>query len=249
MLQKVKEIRQGWDEARGKPGGITQWISQVLNGGKEWGLDWLEKRFRLRQPLEKILDKPVTLFERKWRHCFGGITLTLIGLQIVTGVFLSFYYNPSVESAYESIVLITDEVSLGWLIRGVHHWSAYLTVVALLAHLLKVFITVAYRPPREFTWVSGTILMLIVFGFLGTGYLLTWTQQGYWATRVSMGLGGEIPVVGKYILLFVQGGYIIKQPALSRFFATHIFILPALLFVFLGLHFALIRRLGIAKPL
>jgi quinol-cytochrome oxidoreductase complex cytochrome b subunit len=248
-IELIKSFLQTFSTMLEMPGGLTQLINTLWMVGKEFVLNWLEERFRLRAPIEKILDKPVSGFERKWRHCFGGITLTLIGLQLVTGVFLSFYYSPSSEQAYESIKMITDEVDFGWLIRGIHHWSAYLIVVTMLIHLLKVFITGSYRHPREFTWVSGVLLLMIVFGFLATGYLLTWSQQGYWASRVAMGLAGEVPVVGWIILLFVQGGYVIKQAALTRFFVAHVFLLPVAIIVLLGVHFALIRRLGIQKPL
>jgi len=248
-IQYIKDLLKSFSQALDTPGGITRWINNTWLDLKETGLNCLEERFRLRKPIEKILDKPVSGFERKWRHCFGGITLTLIGLQLVTGVFLSFYYIPSVDRAFESIQMITDEVAFGWLVRGIHHWSAYLIVVTMIIHLLKVFITGSYRPPREFTWVSGVLLLMIVFGFLATGYLLTWSQQGYWASRVAMGLAGEVPVAGPVILLFVQGGYVIKQAALTRFFTTHVFLLPVAIIVLLGVHFALIRRLGVQKPL
>lgn len=242
-------VSKSISKVRETPAGLIGWLVRTGADGWEGILRWLEARYQLRRPLEKILFKPVSAFERKWQHCFGGIALTLILLQIVTGIILSFYYIPSVEGAYESVVLITDEVPFGWLIRGVHHWSAYLVVVALLAHIIKVFVAGAYRPPREFTWVSGVFLLIVVFGFLGTGYLLPWHQTGYWATRVSMGLAGEIPVVGKYILLFIQGGYIIKQPALTRFFTAHVFLLPAVLISLLVFHFFMIRRVGITRPL
>ena len=242
-------ISQSISPDRRPPAGLIGWL--VRTGADAWKgiLHWMEERYRLRGPIEKILHKPVSAFERKWQHCFGGIALTLILLQLSTGIILSFYYIPSVDGAYESVVLITDEVPFGWLIRGIHHWSAYLLVVALLAHIIKVFVAGAYRPPREFTWVSGVLLLVVVLGFLGTGYLLPWHQTGYWATRVSMGLAGEIPVVGKYILLFVQGGYVIKQPALTRFFTAHVFLLPVVLVSLLVFHFFMIRRVGISRPL
>lgn len=211
--------------------------------------NWIEDRWDLREWLSPILDKEIPDYSKKMRFCWGGITFTLFLIQIVTGIFLSYYYEPSVKAAYHSIVFITDEVHLGWLIRGIHHYASYLIIVTIIIHMFVVFCRGAYKPPREMTWIIGVFLFIVSFAFVFTGYLLIWDQRGYWATRIGTGMAGEIPLIGDYILVLIQGGYGVKQPTLLRFYTTHVMVLPALLIGLLSAHFLMIRRQGIKEPL
>ena len=221
----------------------------MIEEGRRTLTSWLGERLDLRPWLSPILDKEVKPHEASWMHCWGGITFVLILIQFASGALLAVYYQPHPETAFESIVMITDQVRIGWLVRGVHHWTACLMVITLAVHGLKVFYAGAYRRPRELTWTAGVLLMLTLFGSLFTGYLLTWSQQGYWATRIGMGLAGEMPLVGEQLLLLLQGGYAVKALTLSRFFAAHVFFLPAALIVLLGAHFVMVRLHGVAEPL
>ncbi len=212
-------------------------------------INWIDERYSLREFAKPYLNKPVSPHEMSFQFCWGGITFLLIIIQVITGIFLAYYYRPNVAEAYQSIRFITDEVYLGWLVRGLHHHSSNLLVITVFVHMLIVFFRGAYKNPRELNWVSGALLLLLILAFAFSGYLLIWDQLGYWATRVGTGVAGEVPLVGEYLLLFIQGGYGVKQPTLSRFYATHILVLPAVLGLILALHFAMVRRRGISEPL
>ncbi|MFQ5509222.1 MAG: cytochrome b N-terminal domain-containing protein [Leptospirillia bacterium] len=208
----------------------------------------LDERLDFRTALSRALRKPVPPHVNFW-FCFGGITFLIFLIQVVTGVALLLYYRPTVEQAYMSVAHITNNVPFGWMVRGFHHWGANLIMVAVMLHAMRVFFHGAYKPPRDFNWVVGVMLMfgLLVFGF--SGYLLPWNELSYWATVVGAEIPGAIPYVGDYITYFLKGGDSVGQMALTRFFAFHVVLMPVCMMVLLGLHFIMIRRLGISGPL
>lgn len=213
----------------------------------------LDERLSLKEGMRKQFEKPVwfyrTRLESNFLACLGGITFALYLFQMVTGVLLLMYYRPTTAEAYKSVVEITTQVPYGWLIRGVHRWGANLMVVTVLLHMMRVFFTAAYRPPRDVTWVNGMLLLVFTFGFGFSGYLLPWSQASYWATTVGTDSMSAIPIVGDTLKYFVRGGNVVGQLALTRSFAFHVVILPGLMLLFLVLHFLMIRRQGIAEPL
>jgi quinol-cytochrome oxidoreductase complex cytochrome b subunit len=183
-----------------------------------------------------------------WRHSFGGISYFLFMVLVVTGVLLSFYYRPSIDEAYASVQYIGTEVPFGWLFRGVHVWSANLIVLAILAHMARVFFTGAYRPPRETSWLIGVLLLFVVMAFGGTGYLLPWDQWAYWTTTEVMSVVGQTPLVGGALAGFLTGDVFVSGATLSRFFALHVIILPWVAFGLLVLHLVVVRKHGTAPP-
>ena len=223
--------------------------------GEQWkpmrarAIEWIDERFDVVRPIKKALDKPVPLFATRWMYCLGGITFTLFVVQVVTGILLAFYYQPTPEAAYESILFIENEVRFGAAIRAVHHWSANGMVVMVVAHMLRVFIHGAFKPPRELNWLSGVLLLVLTLGFGLTGYLLPWDQRAFWATTVASEIAGGIPQIGDLVLVFLRGGWDVTAVTLSRFYALHIIALPILILVLLGAHFLMVRRQGIKKPL
>jgi hypothetical protein len=210
---------------------------------------WLDDRYELTGLLEKVLRKPVPRYATHWWYCLGGITAFLFLVQVVTGMMLAFYYKPTPEAAYASIEYIEREVRFGAAVRAVHHWAANGMVVMCLAHMARVFITGSYRPPRELNWVAGVVLLLLTLAFGFTGYLLPWDQRAFWATTVGTEIAGSLPVVGELALVFLRGGWTVASETLSRFYALHVFVLPLATFAFMGLHFLMVRRQGIARPL
>ncbi|MEW6717201.1 MAG: cytochrome b N-terminal domain-containing protein [Chloroflexota bacterium] len=210
---------------------------------------WIEERYQLSDPLSKILKKPVPEWQRHWWYCLGGLTAFFFMVQGITGIMLAFYYKPTPEAAYSSIQFIENEVRLGAAIRMIHHWSANGMIVMAIAHMLRVFIMGAYKPPRELNWVSGVILLLTTLAFGFTGYLLPWDQRAFWATTVGTEIAGSWPVVGELALVFLRVGWDINALTLSRFYALHVLVLPVITIGTMGLHFLMIRRLGIMKPL
>lgn len=210
---------------------------------------WLDDRYQIADPLEKFLSKPVPDWQRRWWYCLGGITAFLFIIQGATGVMLAFYYQPTPDAAYASIQFIEAEVRFGAAIRMIHHWSANGMIIMCTAHMLRVFIQGAFKPPRELNWVSGVSLLVLTLAFGLTGYLLPWDQRAYWATTVATEIAGSMPAIGNLALVFLRVGWNIGAQTLSRFYALHILIIPLLTVTFMGLHFIMVRRQGLMKPL
>jgi quinol-cytochrome oxidoreductase complex cytochrome b subunit len=183
-----------------------------------------------------------------WRHAIGGIAYLLFGVLVVTGVLLSFYYRPSTQEAYPSVQHIVSGVRLGWLVRDLHVWSANLVVVAALAHMAQVFFDGTYKPPRETNWLAGVLLLFIVFAFGATGYLLPWDQWAYWTVTEELELLARVPILGGLAVEVLRGDPVVSGATLSRFFAVHVIVLPWIALGLLSLHFAMVRRHGIAPP-
>jgi hypothetical protein len=210
---------------------------------------WLEVRYQIQEPLEKFLRKPVPKYATRWMYCFGGITFLFLVIQAITGVMLAFYYKPSPDQAYESILFIMNEVPFGKIVRSIHFWAANGTIVMCFVHMFRVFITRAYRPPRELNWVAGAFLLVMALAFSFTGYLLPWDQRAYWATTVGTEIAAAIPIIGEGAMLFLRGGWDVTANTLSRFYSFHVLVMPAAGGLLLLLHFLMIRRQGISKPL
>jgi quinol-cytochrome oxidoreductase complex cytochrome b subunit len=209
---------------------------------------FLDERLDLRRPLRAVLDKPLQE-DVRWYHCFGGMTFFAFVVLVVTGVVLAFYYVPSPDHARASVAWIESSLPLGSLIRNLHRWSAYAMVVLVVCHMVRVFVHGAYRKPRELNWVVGVIMLLVVLAFGFTGYLLPWDQKAYWATNVGINMADTAPLVGPWIADFLRGGPELGALTLLRFYAAHVFVLPAVLVAGLVLHFAMVRRRGTATPL
>lgn len=208
----------------------------------------LDERLGIRDAIKKNLEKPVPSHVN-WTFCFGGISFFLFLVLVVTGILLMIYYRPTTAEAYESVVVITNIVPYGWLIRGLHHWASNLMILMVFLHMIKVFVYGAYKPPRDFNWVVGVILLLLTLAFGFSGYLLPWNQVSYWATTVVTDATGALPLVGESLKYFVRGGPEVAQLTLSRFFTLHVAVLPAVTVVFLFLHFGMLRKQGISGPL
>ena len=211
--------------------------------------DWFEERFNVRGPLETFLKKPVPKHAIRWYFCLGGLAFTLFVIQGITGILLSLYYKPTPDEAYNSILFIMNNVRFGWLIRSIHSWSASLMIAMVVAHMLRVYITGAYKRPRELNWVAGVFLLLLTLAFGFTGYLLPWDQKALWGSTVGSEILGVVPLVGEALLGLLRGGADITGLTMTRFYGIHMLVLPVLTFIFLGAHFIIIRRQGISGPL
>jgi quinol-cytochrome oxidoreductase complex cytochrome b subunit len=235
-----------WGAYRAGSGWVTRRAWKPL-----WlrAVEWIDERYQVVSPVQKALAKPVPRFAMKWWYCLGGITFALFAVLGVTGTLLAFYYKPTPEGAYASIQYIENEVRFGSAIRAIHHWSANGMVVMVVAHLLRVFISGAFKPPRELNWMTGVLLLVVTLGFGFTGYLLPWDQTAFWASTVGTEIAGAEPVIGDLALVFLRGGWEITGVTLSRFYAVHVLILPLGIVALLGGHFLMIRRQGIYRPL
>ena len=181
-----------------------------------------------------------------WFYTLDSATLFVATLQIVTGILLTIYYVPTPDHAYDSVIYITTQLPAGWFIRGLHHWGASAMVILTALHLLRVFFYGAYKYPREVTWLTGVVLLLVVVGFGFTGYLLPWDQKAYWATTVGTRIAGVAPGVGEWILRIMRGGDDLSAVTLARFFGAHVWVLPAALLMLIVIHMYLVIRIGIS---
>jgi cytochrome b6 len=211
--------------------------------------EWVDERYDLAGLRRFLAEKSVPVHTQKVWYYLGGMTLFLFVLQVATGILLLLYYRPSAEEAYESVQFIVTEVEFGWLVRNVHSWSANLLVAVALAHLFSVFFLRAYRKPRELTWMTGVALLLLMFAFGFSGYLLPWNELAFFATKVGTGIAGAVPFAGRFLLRFLRGGDEVTGATLSRFYALHVAILPALTTALVTVHLLFVQRQGMSVPL
>ncbi len=217
-------------------------------------VSWLDQRFPFTRAVDEALYQRVPNYANAFYYCFGGMVFILIVFQLLTGIFLAFYYVPDASGnpaqAYTSVKdVIMNQVYLGWLMRGVHFWSASLLVVMVILHMARVFWTGSYRAPRELNWMVGVTMLLIVLAFSLTGYLLPWDTKAYWATSVTIKIAASAPILGPPLETVLQGGPTLGPNTLQRFFTIHVFILPALIVLLMYIHFRMIRAQGISEPL
>ncbi len=208
---------------------------------------WIDDRTGLMafvKPLAKHLVPP----DSRWTYVFGSATLFIFILQVITGVGLSLLYQPTSETAYASLKYITYQVPLGNILRGIHYFGASAMIILIGIHMIRVYLAAAYKYPREMSWISGIILLALTLGMGFTGQLLRWDSNGVWSSVVGAEQAGRIPFIGKWLAHFLLAGGTLGGATLSRFFAIHVFLIPALLFGIIGLHIFLVFRNGISEP-
>jgi ubiquinol-cytochrome c reductase cytochrome b subunit len=210
--------------------------------------DWIDSRTGYRAALHHLLDEPLPA-GTGWIFTTGSIVLFLLGVQIVSGVGLSMYYVPAPALAYDSVRYITDTLTLGWLLRGLHFWGSTFIVLAATIHLLRVFFLGSYKAPREVTWLTGVVMFLLILAFALSGYLLPWDQKAYWATTVTINIARGTPLVGEQVADVMRGGAQLGALTLGRWYTAHVFLLPAALILFVVAHITLMRRHGISGPI
>lgn len=198
---------------------------------------WLHEKIRLKK------GQPIPAHMNFFR-CFGGLSFSIILLQLFTGVFMLFYYTPEPEEALKSIDYMSNEVTFGWLFRNMHRWASVILLATVFSHMVMVFYFKAYRSPREFNWTSGVIQLLVVFLFIVTGIVLPWDWRAYWSFAIWMDYIGTWPMIGEYIVDFILNFFTINIG-----YFIHILILPVTLFLLLYFHFKMVKRHGISAPL
>jgi cytochrome b6 len=174
----------------------------------------------------------------------GALTLGTFLVLVVTGILLMLYYHPSVPQAYADMKDLQFVVSSGVFLRNLHRWSAHAMVFLVFAHMFKVFYRGAYRPPREFNWVIGVVLLLMTLLLSYTGYLLPWDQLSFWAVTVGSNIASAVPVMGQQIRFMMLGGHSVNANALLRFYVLHCMILPLAAILLIAIHFWRIRKDG-----
>ncbi|MEO8510757.1 MAG: selenite/tellurite reduction operon b-type cytochrome ExtP [Chloroflexota bacterium] len=179
-----------------------------------------------------------------YTFCLGGLSFFLFLVLTVTGLYLMFFYVPSVSRAYQDILAMSSSVAFGDLVRNMHRWGAHLMVLTVFLHMIRVFYHGAYKPPREFNWVVGVVLLFLTLGLSFTGYLLPWDQIAFWAITVGTQMAQYAPLLGSESSFFLLGGIEVGQNTLLRFYVLHVIALPLLAAIFMIVHFWRIRKDG-----
>jgi len=210
---------------------------------------WIDERVEIQGLVEYMGKKYVPVNRHSIWYYFGGVSLFLFIIQVVTGILLLLYYKSGEELAFESINFIMSKVQFGWLIRSIHSWTANLFILSTMIHMFSVYFEKAYRKPREITWVTGMFMFFLALGFGFSGYLLPWNELAFFATKVGTDIAGVVPIIGKPLMIFLRGGDEVTGATLSRFFGFHVAVLPGLFTVFLSIHLLLVQRQGMSEPL
>jgi ubiquinol-cytochrome c reductase cytochrome b subunit len=207
--------------------------------------DWFEQRLQLAAPIRETMAHPVPRQTASWFYVFGSAALTVLVLQVVTGILLALIYVPSAGEAWSSLQTLNHEIALGWFIRALHGWGSNFMIAIVLIHMVQVFLFGAHKFPRELTWIIGVFLLLMTLGMAFTGQVLRFDQDAYWGLGIGVSISSRIPVLGPWLVNLLLGGPIIAGATLSRFFALHVFVIPGLLISFVAVHVLLVLKLGI----
>ena len=209
-------------------------------------VDWLEERTGVETALRHFLNEDIP-DSSGWHQVFGSVALFAFLTQVLSGLLLSLNYAPTPGEAYDSLRYIMTQVTAGPLIRGMHHWGASLMIVVVVLHMLQAFLWGAYKRPREATWMSGVILLLLTLAYGLSGYLLPWDNRAYWGTVVTTQIAALAPGLGSWLLRLVgSDGTSIGVVTFTRFYVAHVLLLPPLTMLLVGLHVFLVRRHGVA---
>ncbi len=209
---------------------------------------WFQDRLPVSgEQLRELTNEPVPNHLKRWWFALGGTPAYLFVVQIVTGILLAFYYEPSPTTAYESVAYITNEANYGWYIRSLHKWAATLMIAAVILHQMRVFFTGAYRKPREINWMIGMFLLIctLMLGF--TGYSLVFEQLSYWGATVGANIADAVPLVGPFMKKMLLAGDAYNPRTLSRFFVLHAAVLPVALIGLLFVHISIVRLQGVTE--
>ncbi|HVE15964.1 MAG TPA: cytochrome b N-terminal domain-containing protein [Chthoniobacterales bacterium] len=206
---------------------------------------WLDSRLHIAELWEHTAGHHVPKKAASWFYVFGSATLLCLIIQLITGTLLALAYVPSGNEAFTTLHYLTYEQPLGWLIRGIHYWGSNFMVAIMLMHMIQVYLFGAYKYPRELTWVSGVLLLVVTLGLSFTGQVMRFDEDAYWGIGIGASIAGRSPGIGEQVVQFMLGGPIIGAETLSRFFTLHVFVLPGTILGIIALHLRLVLSKGI----
>ncbi|HKX75517.1 MAG TPA: selenite/tellurite reduction operon b-type cytochrome ExtP [Acidimicrobiia bacterium] len=249
LLERVKEANERlWG---------SQFVESVLRPGSPFKKGYTDSpRNRSYVVMNNVLYHlhPVKVkrhgVKLSYTLCLGGLSFFLFILLTITGIFLMFYYTPTENRAYADIQALSTSVAFGSLVRNMHRWGAHLMVLSVFLHMSRVFYHGAYKPPREFNWVVGVILLLLTLLLSFSGYLLPWDQLAYWAVTVGSNMAGFVPVMGDQVKFLLLASVEVSAATLLRFYVLHVLFFPFVIVIFMAVHFWRVRKDGgISGPL
>ena len=218
------------------------------SGLKKAGLQvfqWFETRLGLGHQIEEMSGHPTPVSAASWWYVFGSAAMVLLVMQVMTGILLALVYSPSASNAWPSLQFINHDLTLGWFLRAMHGWGSDFMIAIVLIHMAQVFLFGAYKFPRELTWIVGVLLLLLTLGMAFTGQVLRFDQDAYWGLGIGASITGSIPLIGGPAVHLLLGGPIVGGATLSRFFTLHVFVIPGILLVSVGVHLMMVLKLGI----
>ncbi len=249
LMERVKEANERF---RG-----SQFVESVLRPGSPFKKGYTDSpRNRSYVIMNNVLYHlhPVKVkrhgVKLSYTLCLGGLSFFLFILLTITGIFLMFYYTPTENRAYVDIQALSTSVAFGSLVRNMHRWGAHLMVLSVFLHMSRVFYHGAYKPPREFNWVVGVVLLLLTLLLSFSGYLLPWDQLAYWAVTVGSNMAGFVPVMGDQVKFLLLASVEVSAATLLRFYVLHVLFFPFVIVIFMAVHFWRVRKDGgISGPL
>ena len=208
-------------------------------------VEWFDQRLKLATPIREAAEHRIPRDTASWWYVFGSAALIVFCLQIVTGILLALTYVPSAGEAWNSLQTLNHNIAFGWFIRALHGWGSNFMVAIVLIHMIQVFLFGAYKFPRELTWIIGVFLLLMTLGMAFSGQVLRFDQDAYWGLGIAASIASRIPIAGPAIVKLMLGGPSIAGATLSRFFALHVFVIPAMFIGFVCLHVLMVFTLGV----
>ena len=209
---------------------------------------WIDQRFPLSKVWNEHLAEYYTPRNFNFWYFFGGLAVLMLGMQLITGIFLTMYYKPDAANAFASVEYIMRDIEWGWLIRYLHSTGAAAFFVIIYLHMFRALLYGSYKGPREFLWILGMLLYVLLAAEAFFGYVLPWGQMSFWGAQVIISLFGSVPVIGPDLLVWILGDYAVGDATLNRFFSLHVIVLPLLLVVLVFLHLVALHHVGSNNP-
>jgi len=209
---------------------------------------WIDQRFPLTKVFNEHLAEYYTPRNFNFWYFFGGLAMLMLGMQLVTGIFLTMHYKPDSAYAFASVEYIMRDVEWGWLIRYLHSAGASAFFIVIYLHMFRALLYGSYKGPRELIWILGMLLYVALMAEAFFGYVLPWGQMSFWGAQVIISLFGSVPVIGPDLLVWLLGDYAVGDAALNRFFSLHVIALPLILVVLVFLHIVALHTVGSNNP-